>query len=200
MAGLPTGSAACSAAGLISPADLLARIAAAPPRCGPVRVVAVDGGAAAGKSSLTARLASRRPASAVLALDELLDGWAGQFGYAGRLREEVLLPLSQGRPGSYRRYDWLAGRFAERVPVPVPETLFVEGVSAIQGCAELASTRLFLDVPRVVRERRWIDRDGSPQPEWLHWLDAEDRFFAEHPRPADTIVLGPDEALGQLLD
>lgn len=177
----------------MSPAELVTRIAAAAPRCGPVRVVAVDGGAAAGKSSLTARLAERLPGSAVLALDELLDGWSGQFDYAGRLRTEVLSPLSQGRPGSYRRYDWPAGRFAERVPVPISETLFVEGVSAIHGCAELASIRLFLDVPRTIRERRWIDRDGPLQPEWSRWLDAEDWFFAEHPTPSDTIVLRPND-------
>jgi hypothetical protein len=184
----------------VSPAELLARIAAAPPRCGPVRVVAVDGGAAAGKSGLAARLADRLPGSAVLALDDLLDGWAGQFDYAGRLRAEVLSPLGQGRPGSYRRYDWLAGRFAERVPVPVVDTLFVEGVSAIFGCAELASIRLFLQVPRAVRERRWRDRDGPLQPEWTGWLDAEDRFFAGHPTPPDTIVLGPDAGVMRLPD
>ena len=171
--------------------ELLARIAAAPPRCGSVRVVALDGGAAAGKSSLADRLAARLPDSAVLALDDLLDGWAGQFDYPDRLRTELLEPLSRNRPGSYRRYDWPAGRFAERVTVPVPETLIVEGVSAIFGCAELASVRLLLEVPRAVRERRWIERDGPPQPEWISWLDAEDRFFAEHPVPPDAFVISP---------
>jgi len=163
-------------------------------------VVAVDGGAAAGKSSLAARLARQLPDSSVLALDDLLDGWAGQFDYADRLRRELLEPLSRNRPGSYRRYDWTAGRFAERVPVPVSETLIVEGVSAIFGCAELASVRLFLQLPRAIRERRWIDRDGPLQPDWIGWLDAEDRFFAAHPTPSDTIVLGPDDVIERLPD
>jgi hypothetical protein len=80
--------------------------------------------------------------------------------------------------------------------VPVRETLIVEGVSAIHGCAELASVRVLLEVPRAVRERRWIERDGPLQPEWIGWLDAEDRFFAEHPTPPDTIRLQPQDAAG----
>jgi hypothetical protein len=140
---------------------------------------------------------ARQPASAVLALDDLLAGWSGQFDYADRLHREVLRPLSQNRPGSYRRYDWTAGRFAERVPVPVPETLIVEGVSAIHGCAGAASIGVFLQVPRAERERRWRERDGPLQPAWLGWLDAEDRFFAEHPTPPDTIVLRPGGQRGR---
>jgi chloramphenicol 3-O-phosphotransferase len=168
---------------------LLVAIRDAPPRCGPVRVIAIDGGAGAGKTSLAAGLASAVGDAAVLHLDDLLDGWAGQFGYRDRLQAEVLSPLAAGRPGSYRRYDWTAGRFAERVSVPVPRYLLIEGVSALWGCAPFWSVGVFLDVPRAERERRWAERDGEPQPEWLTWLDAEDRFFAEHPVPAEALVI-----------
>lgn len=169
--------------------ELLAAIRAAPARCGPVRLVAIDGGAGAGKTGLATQLAAAVPDAAVLRLDDLLDGWAGQFGYRDRLHAEVLGPLAAGRPGSYRRYDWLAGRFAERVAVPVTRYLIVEGVSALWGCSPYWSVGVFLDVPRAERERRWAARDGDPQPEWTSWLDAEDRFFAEHPVPAEALVL-----------
>ena len=151
--------------------ELVERIRAAEPRCGQVRVVAVDGGAAAGKSSLAAALADRLDGAAVLSTDELLDGWAGQFSFWPRLRAGVLEPLAAGRPGSYRRFDWHAMRFAETVAVPVPRVLLVEGVSAIAACAGWRSVAIFLDVPRAVRERRWADRDGPLRQPWRDWLD-----------------------------
>lgn len=169
--------------------QLLAAIRVAAPRCGRVRVMALDGGAAAGKTSLAARLAAALPDAAVLHLDDLLDGWAGQFGYRDRLHSDVLRPLAAGDPGSYRRYDWVRGRFAERVRVPVPRYLLVEGVSALWGCAPFWSVGVFLDIPRAERERRWAGRDGAPQPEWAAWLDAEEEFFAEHPVPAGALVV-----------
>ncbi len=170
-------------------AGLVERIRTAAPRCGQVRVVAVDGGAAAGKSSLAAALAARLGSAGVLATDDLLDGWRGQFSFWPRLRAGVLEPLAAGRPGSYRRFDWHAMRFAETVAVPVPEVLLVEGVSAIGACAGWSSVALFLDVPRAVRERRWTARDGAlGQPEH-DWLAAEDRYFAEHPPPPGTVLL-----------
>jgi uridine kinase len=175
---------------------LLVRIAAASPRCGPVRVVAVDGGAAAGKSSLASWLATRLPDAAVLHLDDLLAGWSGQFDYAERLHRDILRPLSRNLPGNYRRYDWTAGKFADRVAVPIPQTLVVEGVSAIHGCADTVSVPIFLDVPRAERERRWVERDGPLEQSWISWLDAEDRFFAEHRPPPSTIVLRPADGAG----
>lgn len=169
--------------------QLLQAVRNSSPRCGPVRVVAVDGGAAAGKSTLAARLAAALPGSALLHLDDMLDGWAGQFGYRERLHGQVLGRLAAGRPGSYRRYDWQAGRFGGAVTVAVPEYLVIEGVSAIWGSSPCWSVAVFLQVGRAERERRWIDRDGPLQPDWTSWLDAEDRFFAEHPIPPGTITL-----------
>lgn len=164
-------------------------VVAAPARCGPVRVVAVDGGAAAGKSTLAAELARRLPRCVVMHLDDLLDGWAGQFSFAGRLRSQVLEPLAAGRPARYRRYDWIAGSFTDWVTVAVPNTLIVEGVSAIGACGKLASIGIFLDASRADRQQRWVRRDGPLQPEWSAWLDNEDLYFAEHPLPADTLVV-----------
>lgn len=169
--------------------ELVRLASAAPARCGPVRLIAVDGGAAAGKTTLAGRLAAALPGSSVLHLDDLLAGWAGQFDFAGRLRRDVLEPLAAGRPGRYRRYDWPAGRFAEEVPVAVPDVLVVEGVSAIDACAGRLSLGIFIAVDRAVRERRWIARDGPMQPAWRAWLDAEDRYFAEHPLPAGTVLV-----------
>ncbi|HEX2902544.1 MAG TPA: hypothetical protein VHO01_03735 [Jatrophihabitans sp.] len=171
-----------------SPSELVKLVQASDP-VGQVRVVAIDGGAAAGKSTMAAALSQALPASAVLHLDDLLDGWSGQFDYRERLHAEVLQPLATGRPGRYRRYDWLAGRFAEAVDVPVPQTLLVEGVSAIWGCGDHLALGIFLDRPRAIRLQRWVERDGPVQPEWLRWLDAEDAFFDSHPVPPATVLV-----------
>jgi len=168
---------------------LVDQVRSAEPRCGQVRVVAVDGGAAAGKSSLAAALAARLDAAAVLCTDDLLDGWGGQFDFWPRLRTGVLEPLAAGRPGSYRRFDWNAMRFAETVAVPVPSVLLVEGVSTLGACAGRLSLGILLDVPRELRERRWARRDGPLGRPELDWLAAEDRYFAEHPPPPGTVLL-----------
>jgi hypothetical protein len=178
----------------IADPQLIARAAAEvrhrQPRCGTVRVVAVDGGAGAGKTTFADQLAHALDA-AVLHTDDLIDGWGGQFRFADTLRTDVLAPLARGEPGHYRRYDWTIGAFADTVPVPVPAVLVVEGVSASAACGDLATYRILLLVPRAERERRWTQRDQMGlQPEWTAWLDAEDEYFAAHPPPAD-LTLSP---------
>lgn len=172
------------------------RVAVASPRCGRVRVIAVDGGAAAGKTSLATALQAALRADGrtvqTLHTDLLLDGWRGQFTFWDRLRASVLLPLAAGRTGRYHRYDWRRGQFDGAATVPPTEVLIVEGVSAIAACGDLAAVTVFLELERDERERRWTARDGLVlQPEWRAWLDAEDRFFAE--RPVADVVVRDDE-------
>jgi hypothetical protein len=161
--------------------SIAARISALPPRCGPVKVIAVDGGAAAGKTSSASALSAELQHTAVLHTDDLLDGWDGQFGYADRLREEVLRPLSQGTDATYRKYDWRAGRFGEAVYLAAPQVLFVEGVGAGLACDRYASMTIHLDVERMVRERRWATRDGALTAIEVRWLDNEDAYFRQNP-------------------
>jgi uridine kinase len=169
---------------------LAGQVAQAPPRCGAVRVVVVDGGAASGKTTLADAL-GRVLDAPVLHTDLMLAGWDGQFSFWTRLQTDVLAPLSEGRTGCYRRYDWVADRFAETVLVPVEPVLIVEGVSASTGCGRYTAYSILRMVPRRERERRWSERDGAAlAPEWVRWLDREDEYFAKHPLDADLVVRG----------
>lgn len=159
------------------------------PRCGDTTVLALDGGAGAGKTTLAALLEAAMPESAVLHTDELLQGWDDQFTFWPRLHEDVLAPISAGAPGQYDGFDWVHEEPGGPAEVPATDVLIVEGVSAIAACADVASLRVFCDLPRAERERRWALRDGMPvQPIWRNWLDAEDEFFAAHPPETDIVV------------
>ena len=65
-------------------------------------------------------------------MDDLFEGWSGLPRIDAQLGD-LLEPLALGRPGSFRRWDWLAGRYAETVVVePVP-LLVLEGVGSGAG-------------------------------------------------------------------
>ncbi|MGX7680454.1 uridine kinase family protein [Jatrophihabitans sp. DSM 45814] len=184
-----TGSAATKPTSSTEFARRILAIRRARPSCGAVTVVAIDGGAASGKTTLAAALAQQFVASATVHTDDLLNGWADQFGFWSRLREQVLRPLAAGRAGHYQRYDWNLGRFQnEFVTVPVVPTLFVEGVSAIEACASWSSYGVFIDVSRQDRELHWRRRDGELGDEARRWLDREDEYFASRSITADWVV------------
>jgi hypothetical protein len=160
-------------------AELLATIERAEPRCGTVRVIAVDGGAASGKTTLAAELAATLTSVSVVHTDDLLAGWDDQFTFWPRLRADILGPIAQGRSGRLRPYDWASGRFGDdEVEVPVTRNLIVEGVSAVEACGEWLALGILITAAREERERRWRDRDGELSAEAIRWLDREDGYFA----------------------
>ena len=181
-------------AGRIIPyAHLAAQVRAAPPRLGPVRLVAVDGGAGSGKTSFAGRLASALGAP-VLHTDDLLDGWGDLENSWRRLEAQVLNPLRVGLPARWQRYDWVAGCFAEWQDLPVPDALILEGVGSARTQAQpYLSLGVWVEAPRALRVERGIARDGPAllRP-LLTWLDDE---AAHHEREcsrarADLVVDG----------
>ena len=175
-------------------AALALRVDDAEPRLGPVRLVCVDGPAGSGKSTLAAALAARLEGAAVVHMDDLYEGWSGLGGVWGRVEEQVLAPLAAGRPARYRRYDWVAGRFAEWVDVPVPRVLVLEGCGAAPRAVDgRAVLRVFVEAPADVRLERGLARDGADMRDhWLAWMAEE---AAEHAREdtrarADVVVDG----------
>jgi energy-coupling factor transporter ATP-binding protein EcfA2 len=163
---------------------LLERVRRARPRLGPVRLVAVDGPAGSGKTTLAAALAdalrSEGLAVTTVHLDDLYAGWSGLDGVWERLEDGVLGPLATGRAARYQRYDWGSGAWAEWVDVPIPDVLVVEGCgSAPRAVDAVAVLTVWVEAGRDVRLARGLARDGEALREnWLAWMDGEAAHFA----------------------
>jgi uridine kinase len=170
-----------------------ALINAAPARLGGTKLVLIDGHSGAGKTTFAEALFGSIGGELVHT-DDLLDGWDDQFTYWERLVRNVFEPVAEGRPGGYRRYDWLKERFAEWVPVKPAPILMVEGVGAARAEGRaLASLTIFVDAPRSVREARSLARDGlAMQTHLARWHHREDLHFG-----ADATAWCADVVIGR---
>jgi uridine kinase len=167
-------------------ANLIAQLLARPPTLGAGRLLCLDGPAGSGKTTLAAAVSRAASAEApalspatVIHLDDLYDGWSGLPRLRAQL-EPLLAPLARGEAGSYRRYDWAAGCFAETVTVPPSPLLVLEGVgSGLAAYARVRTLLVWVDAPLDVRLSRWRARDGAAaEPFIAAWQRAEQKLFA----------------------
>lgn len=172
---------------------VLSLASARPATLGSTRLISIDGPAGSGKTTLAARIAELEPTAHVVHMDELYDGWTG-LGSVSRQLSTLVRPLALGKPGFYRRYDWLKGAFAESVDVDPPPVLVLEGVGS--GSAELATmitVLVWVSAPRALRRQRGLSRDGEAiAPQWDGWMRQEDAHFAGQrtAERADVLVDG----------
>lgn len=159
----------------------------------PVRLIAVDGGGGAGKSTFAARLAVALGGAPVVHTDDFASH-AEPIDWWWRLEQQVLGPLSAGRPGRYQRYDWVTRRRAEWYDVPLAPAVIIEGVSSARAAAaDRLTLSVWIATPRAERLRRGIERDGEAMREfWTGWMAAEDAHYAADPTDAraDVVVDG----------
>jgi energy-coupling factor transporter ATP-binding protein EcfA2 len=150
---------------------VLAAALARPPTLAAGRLICLDGPAGAGKTTLAAGIAELAPESRVIHMDDLYDGWGGLPRVTDQL-DDLLCPLASGHAGSYRRYDWLAGAFAESVEVPPGPLLVLEGVgSGSMRHAELITLLAWVFAPPDLRVRRGLERDGEAAAgHWQQWM------------------------------
>ncbi len=178
--------------------DLAKRILARP--CvHPVRLVAVDGGAGAGKTTFAGRLAASLggvpviPMDDFISFDDLTEFWS-------RLEGQVLTPLFQGRDVRYQKRDWVndlhGSGLGDWREVPFFETVVLEGVGASrQALASRLTYAVWVDAPSEVRLQRGLERDAGIEgirAIWEQWMIGEERFLdADGARGrADMVVDG----------
>jgi uridine kinase len=150
------------------------------PRCGPVRVVAVDGPSGSGKSVLGAAIGWAL-ACPVLHMDDVYPGWDGLAEAVPLVTSQVLEPLSRGESAAYRRWDWPRNRWSRRtVPVPPTPALVLEGVgSGVLPAGDYATVCVWVEAEVGVRFARGIERDGEAyRPHWERWAGQEEALFA----------------------
>lgn len=173
----------------------------------PTVIVAIDGKGGAGKTTLARGRASEVAAAGRrVDLVHLADFYlpsklrphargerkplGGDFDWM-RLRDEVLLPLRQGRRAKYARYDWDTDSLAEAHEIQTGALVVIEGVSsARQELAALYDLRIWVNCPRDERLKRRIAIDGELyRGRWERdWMPSEDRYVREH-RPHETADL-----------
>jgi uridine kinase len=166
--------------------EAVARCLAAAPTLGAGRLLCVDGPSGSGKTTFARAVRRAVPPDVsvrVVHMDALYPGWDGLAAGVERVARDLLAPLADGRPGGYRRYDWVAGGEAEWVDVAPSDLLVVEGVGA-GGTLEHpspASLLVWLDAPRGVRGARAVARDGiASQAQLEAWRGQEDAWYSEH--------------------
>ncbi|WP_069173196.1 uridine kinase family protein [Streptomyces griseus] len=172
-------------------ADHARRLRSLPPSCGAVRIIAVDGHAGSGKTTFTGRLASALGGAPVLHLDDLATH-EELFAWTGRLRAQVLDPLSRGEAARYAPYDWTARRFGAARVLGLAPVVLMEGVGAGRAAVRpYLAELLWLEGDSERSWQRGRRRDGPALSEfWDGWTVAEERHFADDPSYpfADTVI------------
>lgn len=176
-----------------------AALAAAPARAGATKIVAIDGRSGAGKSTVSAALATALHAP-IVDLEYLYPGWDGLEAGVDVLVSDVLEPLVAGRKTiPVPRWDYAADGWGEPLPLAVPEVLIVEGVgSGDRRAAPFLSLLVWVELDNATRYARAIARDADVyRPHWERWA-AQERLLLEReqtPGRADvTVVTPPSDA------
>ena len=155
----------------------------------------LDGRSGSGKTALAAELAAALTAAGrapqLLQVEDLYPGWDGLAAGSGSVAAALAA-------GEYRRYDWVAGRFAETVRLDPERPLLIEGCGALTA-ANLAAARawaeraaagdgrgplgdvlgIWIEAPAELRKRRALARDGEMYaPHWDRWAAQEDALYA----------------------
>ena len=163
-----------------------------------VRFVGIDGCGGAGKSTFAERLARHGDNWPIVhtddfaSHDEPLEWWP-------RMLAEVIEPMSQRRPATFHRYDWVNRRPGPTTTIEPADVVVIEGVGATRKAwRERLALRIWVDTDSELRLRRGLARDGEELADfWRDWRLAEDRYVAdEEPASyADLVVAGDPDGI-----
>ena len=154
-------------------------------------LIAVDGPTCSGKTFFAAAVKERFGASVFhtddfyLPSDERNSNWkeipAGNMDI-GRVKKEIIIPVSSGEDVTFRRYDCRCGKYS--VPVRIRHT----GISLIEGSyslhPELAGyydLKIFLTCSKKTQHDRLMERDCDKiDPFEKLWIPMEERYFEKY--------------------
>jgi len=150
----------------ISLQDVLKAIEVGERRSKHAQIIAIDGPAGAGKTTLARKLEASYPHKAVhvIHMDDLYAGWENALtpNLTRILESGIAKPVSEGKAYEYRKYDWLAVRYGELERHPHPEILILEGVGSGQKAVRKYLDQLiWIDIESEVGLNRVLRRDGD---------------------------------------
>lgn len=169
----------------------LIKIIASTSKTHATRIIALDGLGASGKSTLAHHLSTLLPAE-IVQIDDFYDAATSTFDY-GRLKLQVIDPLTNDQPAKYQQYDWSTDSLTTWQDVYVGGTIIIEGVGAIKDeLGKYWDYAIYVDCPRETRLLRGLARDGeSLRNKWENvWMPLEDDYYdSERPDLKANIIL-----------
>ena len=147
-------------------------------------IIAIDGPAGAGKTTLASTLSlalSPQMSTTVIHMDELYPGWENALG------DELTKTLTwltschkAKKPLLYSSFNWIANEFNPPKSHVSTQLLILEGVASAQlPIEESLATSIWLDLDPEIGFRRVIERDGeSISLEMKKWLVTQEQHFA----------------------
>lgn len=130
------------------------------------RIIAIDGPAGAGKTTLANRVAGSFPENpvSIIHMDDLYAGWDDALTptLTRTLEQNIAKPASQGKAIEYRKFDWLAKSFGDFVKLPLPSLLILEGVGSGQKeIRKYLDQLIWIDIESEIGLNRVLQRDGE---------------------------------------
>jgi uridine kinase len=153
------------------------------PRSGSTHVIAIDGRAGAGKTTLATELSlalSLHRKVAVIHLDEIYAGW--ELALSDSLTESllhILKSICAGESITFPMYDWTWQQFDSAREISPCDVIIIEGVGSAQRVVrDFATASIWIDIDQPTGLERVLDRDGIEiQEEMNLWQRREEEHF-----------------------
>ena len=176
------------------------------------KIIGIDGGGGAGKSTFAAELQVNLQGAVVIHIDDFYKGpWDKRLDRKDyevnplfdweRFNEEISKPLKGGKPIQYHVYDWHSHTADKILSVPNSAIIILEGgYSTQQSFADIYDFKIWIEADEGVRLHKALLRDGEHMRFlWEEdWLPVERNYIrAQNPASrADLVVQGHAEGNG----
>lgn len=152
-------------------------------------IIAVDGRCASGKTTLAEKIREQLDCTVIhidgfflrpeQRTEERLAAPGGNVDYE-RFLSEVLLPLKNGIPFSYRPYDCRTKTLAEPVTVTPTEITVIEGSYCCHPeLWKYCDLHIFLSIDKETQKKRIIQRNGKMASVFQNmWIPLEEKYFS----------------------
>lgn len=167
--------------------------------------IAIEGGAATGKTTLGRALAGFFQGTLLHTDDFFLRPEqrteqrylqpGGNLDYE-RMREDVVVPLESGHPFSFRPFDCTRMALGDPVQVIPQDVRIVEGSYSLHPRLGISyDLTIFLSAPWKVRTERILQRNGEKMLQRFcrEWIPMEEAYFKEFRIPEQCLLKMEDE-------
>jgi uridine kinase len=145
-------------------------------------IIAIDGVAGSGKTTLAERLKGDLASCQVVHMDDLYNGWSDPLSkeLTQRISTQILTPFKNHQIAKYEKYNWYIKSFDLTSSIPQSDYLILEGVGSGQiAFREFFSKLIWVELDPQAGFERVIARDGEGvRTEMLNFLVNQSNHFS----------------------